>query len=171
MSQIAVLDRAREIAELPRWPSATDRVSDSTRLEALLEEAAIRELPAKWSYAIDAGKIDDVVAFFDEDGVLVNHRGRFVGHEAIKRNYVEMFEQWWFTRHVWVNIVVRLTSDLNEAYLTGYNRATVATKDGSSAKEFGVTDVWRLTKTASGWKVLERSFAVDFNHDLTSLFG
>ena len=169
-SQTAVLDRVREIAKLPRWPNA-DRASDSTRLQAMLEEAAIRELPATWGYALDAGNIDEIVDFFDQDGVLVNHRGRFVGHDAIRRNYVEMFEQWQFTRHVWVNIVVRLIGDLNEAYLTGYNRATVATKDRSIAKEFGITDLWLLKKTSSGWKVRERNFAVDFNHDLTSLSG
>jgi uncharacterized protein (TIGR02246 family) len=137
----------------------------------LLEEAAIRELPAKWGYALDSGNIDDIVSFFDEEGVLVNHRGRFVGRDAIRRNYVEMFEQWRFTRHVWVNVVIRITGDLDEAYLTGYNRATVATKDGAIAKEFGVTDLWRLKKNPSGWKVLERNFAVDFNHDLTSWSG
>jgi ketosteroid isomerase-like protein len=82
------LELLRELNALPRWPATA---SESVRLELAQEESALRAQLATYVYAFDAGDLDAVMSFFADNCLLTNPRGRFVGGDATRANYRELF--------------------------------------------------------------------------------
>src|SRR3954467_8452801 len=92
------IEVAREIVDLPRWPSwATAEQGE----ELVRAEARLRDDLGAYGMAFDAPDLDAGMTYFADDVVIANPRGRYSGADRIRKNYEFLFEQWPLTRHVW----------------------------------------------------------------------
>jgi hypothetical protein len=161
------LDQLREIMRLPRLPADA---TEADRLALLQEEAELRDQIVDYAYALDSADIDTVVSTHTEDCVITNPRGRYVGRDKIRANYVRYYKLFPWVRHIFGNIGIRFIDGLDEAYVTiGASHLAVNTPpddiaeagDSAFANSAYSTDIWRVVKMDGSWQIAERTIHYD----------
>jgi uncharacterized protein (TIGR02246 family) len=155
--------------ELARAQLARPRARQPT-LDQLREELALRDLIGRYAYTWDQGDLDGLMEFFTEDCVITNPRGTVVGSTAIRANYAEMLRDTPRRQHLFCNVVVRLSDDLREGWLTAYHYAVLEPKQDPSRTVSGlVAD--NVVKQADEWKIRARSVCIDTMADVVTSGG
>ncbi len=124
-------------------------------LEYLQEKEALEEAVIKYCTAVDKlADVDGMMTNFTEDAVLDLtglHLPRFVGHDAIRGFYTQVFNDMSHHAHLLTNFRV-VSLDAAEAvvkcYITGLGRS----KAGVEIQVFVYYDL-KMRRTADGWKI------------------
>jgi hypothetical protein len=159
------LDALRAVMRLPRVPQWA---TPEQRQQLLDDETVLRDDLVAYAFAYDAGDADAVIAYFADDVVITNPRGRYTGSDVIRKNYAFLFEQWPRTRHMWANVAVRFPS-IDEAYRASYVYGILT----SPAKNFIAvgTDLHRLRRIDGRWKIVERWITDDVSYSIAPFGG
>jgi len=136
------------------------------RLRLLEDEAAVQDLLVRYTYFYDAKDVAGLLTVFHEECVLINPRGTYIGHEAIRRNYLYLMEQSKVCLHLAPNVAVRIAADRSEAWMTAYYYDISATRDGRLIGTGG-TYADRLVVVGDAWKIAARRITYNFRHVLT----
>lgn len=139
--------------------------SAEDRLQLLEDEAAVRDLLAQYTYFYDAKDIDGLLTVFHDECVLINPRGTYVGHEAIRRNYLYLMEQSKVCLHFASNVMARIAEDRSEAWMTAYYYDISATRNGRLVGTGG-TYADSVVPSGAAWKILARRITYNFRHVL-----
>jgi ketosteroid isomerase-like protein len=121
----------------------------------------IHELYARYALAIDAGRYDEWVGYFTEDGVFDSSRmGRFEGREQLRR-FTETYDrarEGGQIRHVISNVLVNIAGDTatGTCYLNLY-----ITKNGKTEMIGVATYDDRLRKVNGRWVFQSRKVVMD----------
>jgi uncharacterized protein (TIGR02246 family) len=134
--------------------------TENASLDELREELALRDLIARYAYTWDQGDVDGVMRFFTDDCVMTNPRGTHSGAVAVREIYEQMVQDTPRRRHLFTNVVVRLSDDLAEGWLTAYHYAVLEPR-GESPRTVSGLVADHLVKTGEGWKIRARSVSVD----------
>jgi hypothetical protein len=127
------------------------------RVRAVEDELAIIRLVASYGPMVDTGLNSLAPALFATDGIYDVSVGRLVGPEAIKEmlsgdDHRSVVQQG--IAHVMGLPFVRLEGDS----ATAINTTHLYLREGNGYSIFRVAqNLWRLTRTADGWKVIERT--------------
>jgi uncharacterized protein (TIGR02246 family) len=124
------------------------------------DEAQIRDLLTEYCYCYDAGDIERVVALFTEDAVISNATGVHRGRPAIRANYVDFVAKRKFGFHYVTNIIIRISTDADEAVATSYLLTFNVTNTGTIAIVAG-SYVDRLKRIEGTWRIAERRITAD----------
>lgn len=161
------LDELRAVMRLPRLPS---NATAADRLTLLHEEAALRDQIVEFTYALDAADIDAVMSIYSKDCTVINPRGRYVGHDEIRANYVRYYEMFPWLRHVFANIGFRFPNGFDDGYATMFQshvalnvpvEQVAEAGDSAYANAASSTDIWRIVKSDGVWKIAERTIHYD----------
>jgi ketosteroid isomerase-like protein len=153
------LTSLQEIASLPRWPAG---VGSAAKLDLLIAEEEIRDRFIAYGFAFDNCDLDGVMAFFSDDCVITNPRGRVVGAVEVRNNYAVLFDYWGTMRHIKSSAIIRFASDTDEAFLGSYHFGELVSADRAIG---GIgTDIWRLRRLDGAWKIVERWITDDIDH-------
>lgn len=134
------------------------------RLTLLEEEAAVRDVLARYTYFYDGADLDGVMSVFHDDCVLINPRGTYVGKEAIRRNYAFLISLSKVVLHFATNVMVRLLGN-TDAWMTAYYYGVAVAGDGT-LNGTGGTYIDHLIKRDGSWKIVERRISYNFRHRL-----
>jgi hypothetical protein len=148
------------LATMPRLRGNTPE----ERLRLLEEEAAVKDVLARYTYFYDAADLDGVMGVFHDDCVLINPRGTYVGREAIRRNYGYLMSLSRIVLHFAPNAIVRLLSE-TEAWMTAYYYGVAVTPE-RTLNGTGGTYIDHLVKHDGDWKIVERRISYNFRHAL-----
>jgi hypothetical protein len=130
---------------------------DTATAQRVEDQLAIRELTARYNYAIDEGRADDWVATFVPDGTFESTAlGTFTGAEALKgfaTGYIAAVTG----RHCTSDWVVEVNGDdaWQRCYLIAVNNAAAPVIAATAVYE----DV--LRRTADGWRFVHRKVTPD----------
>jgi ketosteroid isomerase-like protein len=148
----------------PAWDLAREQLArpriDDAPIEGFREGMAVRDLIARYAYAIDRGDIDDLMRFFTDDCVISGPRGTLSGAEEIRAHYEELFVEVPRRFHLWANVVVRMGADFREGRVSSYFYAMLGPKDGPP-HSIGGLSVDHVVKRAGRWQIRERSINFD----------
>jgi hypothetical protein len=130
---------------------------DTATAQRVEDQLAIRELTARYNYAIDEGRADEWVATFVPDGTFESTAlGKFTGAEALL-NFATGYSAAFTGRHCTTDYVVEVDGDdaRQRCYLILVNNA--------STPVVGVTAVYEdvLRRTADGWRFVYRKVTPD----------
>jgi ketosteroid isomerase-like protein len=146
-----------------RFPRSSKSSQGSKRLD---EELAVRDVLTRYTYFYDGADVEGLLSVFHPDCTLINPRGTYVGHEAIRRNYAFLMSLSKFVLHFATNVIVRLSKDCSQAWMTAYYYSIAATHDGQLIGTGG-TYADRLLKLRDGWKIIERRITYNFRNTLS----
>jgi ketosteroid isomerase-like protein len=124
---------------------------------AVADKIAIRELTARYNYAIDDGRVDEWVATFTEDGTFESSLlGKHTGKEAL-RAFGEGYSAAFTGRHCTTDHVVDLDGDRarQRCYLVLVNN------DGGSRVSTTAVYEDELRRTPNGWRFTNRRVVPD----------
>jgi uncharacterized protein (TIGR02246 family) len=156
----AVWDLAREQLSGPR--------SSDASLDALREELAVREALARYTYSFDSGDLDAVMTFFTDDCAVTDRHGTtHTGTDEVRANYKQMIDTIQRRFHLWSNVVIRLSDDLQDAWRIAYFYAYLAPTSGPP-QAVGGPIVDHMVKRDGQWRIRERSVTVDLEHTVDS---
>jgi ketosteroid isomerase-like protein len=121
------------------------------------DQLAIRELTARYNYAIDEGRADEWVATFVPDGTFHSTAlGKHTGTDAL-REFATGYSAAFTGRHCTTDYVVEVNGDdaKQRCYLIVVNNA--------ATPAIGVTAVYEdvLRRTADGWRFVYRKVTPD----------
>jgi uncharacterized protein (TIGR02246 family) len=124
------------------------------------EEAAIRQLDAEWSAALEARDLDRVMTFYAEDAsFLVPNQPIIVGAPAIRAWFAERIARPGY-RASFVPTEVVVADSLDLAYELGAFRAEVTRDDGATLVSTGKHLVtWK--RVGGQWRVAAESISTD----------
>ncbi len=126
-------------------------------MQRIEDQLAIRELVARYNYAIDEGRAEEWVATFVPDGTFESTAlGTHTGAEALltfARGYIAAFSG----RHCTSDFVVEVDGDeaRSRCYLIAVNNAAAPIISTTAVYE----DV--LRRTPDGWRFVHRKVAPD----------
>lgn len=150
------------LARSPR-PRTTSVVERRRFVE---EELAVKDVLVRYTYFYDGGDLDGVMSVFHDDCVLINPRGTYVGHEAIRRNYAYLISLSKIVLHLAPNVLVRFSAGGKDAWMTAYYYGVAATPAGELIATGG-TYADRLIKLKGDWKICERRISYNLRHTLS----
>src|SRR4051794_37431220 len=162
LASLSGLRLLREITALPRVPA---RMDDEQRRDLVVEEAALRDFAMSFAHSVNAADLDAVVASYAGDCTVTSPRGRYVGTEAVRRNYQAYFDPVrWFS--FWTNVTVRFVRPFDEAYVSAYQYSIGVGGPGSDGQGAVSTDVWRVERAGDSWQIAERRIDIldTYNH-------
>jgi len=148
------------LAAMPR-PRAD---SLETRVRLLEDEAAVRDVLARYTYFYDGADLDGVMSVFHDDCLLINPRGTYAGKDAIRRNYAFLISLSKVVLHLAPNAIVRVLSE-TEAWMAAYYHGLAVAPD-RTLNGTGGTYVDHLVKVTGDWKIIERRISYNFRHKL-----
>jgi len=130
----------------------------SAAAQNIEDQFAIRELVARYNYAIDEGRPDEWVATFVPDGTFESSAlGTHTGADALlafAKGYIEAFPG----RHLTSDFVVEVNGDdaRSRCYL-------IAVNNGTTPPTILATAVYEdiLRRTPSGWRFVHRKVVPD----------
>jgi hypothetical protein len=134
------------------------------RVQLLEEEAAVRDVLARYTYFYDGADLDGVMSVFHDDCVLINPRGTYAGKDAIRRNYAFLISLSKVVLHLAPNAIVRVLSD-SDAWMASYYYGLAVAPD-RTLNGTGGTYIDHLVKVAAEWKIIERRISYNFRHKL-----
>ena len=146
---------------------ATRPTSLEDRITRLEDEQAVRDLHSKYTYFYDEGSVDGVMQVFDKDCLVVNPRGTYVGHSAIRENYEYLISTRRYSFHTTSNVVVRISAKGDDAVMTSFLIGTNLHRPASAGAMLG-TYVDRIRKTEGRWVFVERRITSNFRYWLSS---
>jgi hypothetical protein len=126
-------------------------------VQRIEDQFAIRELVARYNYAIDEGRPEEWVATFVPDGTFESSAlGRHTGPEALlafAKGYIAAVKG----RHCTSDFVIDIDGDdaRSRCYLIAVNNAAAPIVSATAVYE----DV--LRRTADGWRFVHRKVAPD----------
>jgi hypothetical protein len=129
-----------------------------TTAQAIEDQFAIRELVARYNYAIDEGRAEEWVATFVPDGTFESSAlGKHTGREALlmfAKGYIEAFPG----RHCTSDFVIEINGD--EARSRCY---LIAVNNGTTPPSILATAVYEdvLRRTGDGWRFVHRKVVPD----------
>jgi ketosteroid isomerase-like protein len=130
-------------------------------------ESAVRDVLAKYTYYYDAKDISGLLTVFHENCELVNPRGTYVGHEAIRANYLFLMAQSKVGMHFATNILARVNEAGDRAWMTAYYYDISVLHDGTLAGTGGsYADV--LVPVGGEWRIAQRRISYNFRHALNA---
>jgi hypothetical protein len=129
------------------------------RLQLLEDEAAVQDVLARYTYFYDAKDVGGLLSVFHEECELINPRGTYIGHEAIRRNYVYLMEQ----SKVCLHLAPNVAADRSAAWMTAYYYDISATHDGRLIGTGG-TYADNLVPSGDAWKIAARRITYNFRH-------
>ena len=130
---------------------------DTATAQRIEDQFAIRELVARYNYAIDEGRAEEWVATFVPDGTFESSAlGAHTGAEALlafAKGYIEAFPG----RHCTSDFVIDVDGDdaRSRCYLIAVNNAAAPIIAATAVYE----DV--LRRTPDGWRFVHRKVAPD----------
>jgi hypothetical protein len=130
---------------------------DTATAQRIEDQFAIRELVARYNYAIDEGRAEEWVATFVPDGTFESTAlGTHTGAEALlafAKGYIEAFPG----RHCTSDFVIDVDGDdaRSRCYLIAVNNAAAPIIAATAVYE----DV--LRRTPEGWRFVHRKVAPD----------
>jgi hypothetical protein len=130
---------------------------DTATAQRIEDQFAIRELVARYNYAIDEGRAEEWVATFVPDGTFESSAlGAHTGAEALlafAKGYIEAFPG----RHCTSDFVIDVDGDdaRSRCYLIAVNNAAAPIIAATAVYE----DV--LRRTPEGWRFVHRKVAPD----------
>lgn len=149
----------------PAWGVILEQISGSSSGEAPLEgvrdELAVRQLLALYAYALDQCDVDGMMRLYADNCVITNPRGTFSGKEAIRRDFESRVSKDDRRLHLWTNVVVRLSDDLQEGVVTAYFWAMLQRASMAPRCNGGVS-ADKVVKRDGEWRFRERTTSVDF---------
>ena len=130
---------------------------DTATAQRVEDQLAIRELSARYNYAIDEGQADEWVATFVADGTFESTAlGTFTGADAL-REFATGYSAAFIGRHCTSDYVVEVNGDdaKQRCYLILVNNAATPV--------IAVTAVYEdvLRRTADGWRFVHRKVTPD----------
>src|SRR4051812_5847953 len=162
LASLSGLRLLREVTGLPRVPAG---IGAKQRHELVAEEAALRDFALSFAHLVNFAELDAVVAAYAEDCTVTSPRGRYVGTEAVRRNYQAYFDPvHWFS--FWTNVTVRFVHPFDEAYVSAYQYSIGVGGPGSDGQGAVSTDVWRVERAGDSWQIAERRIDIldTYNH-------
>lgn len=129
------------------------------RLRLVEDRLAITDLIYRYGPAIDTGSVDDVLALFTADGVYDVDTGLLSGADEIAAMVVGDPHQSLIRRgcsHVMSAPQIRIDGDA--ASVVSYSQLILRDGDADAFTVLRSTvNVWRLARTADGWRVTHRT--------------
>jgi ketosteroid isomerase-like protein len=162
-------DKSRSMWDAFRLLSREPRPHiDDVRLSLLLaHELAIRDALSRYIYYYDSKDVSGAVSMYAADAVLVNPRGTYVGHDAIRANYQYLVSLTKMVMHYAMNHLVRLEADLTTAWMTAYIHSVGLTSEGQYTCTVG-TYLDHLRLVDGDWLIIERRITANFRHGLVN---
>lgn len=138
------------------------------------DDAALRNLVARYAYRADAGDLDGFAALFTEDGSWTRENTppagnggsglpaeTVVGAEALKAmiraSIIERFQRKF--RHQMTDILIEPGAGPDEA--KGLSRALISNwRDGPGQMAMCAAYTWAFRRTAAGWRIASASVRV-----------
>ncbi len=130
---------------------------DSQQLAAVADQLAIRDLTARYNFAIDAGQIEDWVATFVEQGTFASALlGEHTGPEGLTE-FAKGYSAAFTGRHCTTDHIIELDGDraTQRCYLVLVNN------DGGSRVSTTAIYEDELERTPAGWRFVIRRIAPD----------
>lgn len=134
------------------------------RVRLLEAERAARELVHAYVYAQDAKSLDDLLALYTEDAVLVNSFGTWAGLEAIRVSHEYDASRNDCSFHHVTTGTVTVGDSADEAWLCGY-LYNFAEREGLTYGTLA-TCLFHLRESEDGWRVAECRTASTGRHSL-----
>jgi ketosteroid isomerase-like protein len=123
-------------------------------LDRLIDDRSVRELLARYSYALDSQDFEWLGSLFSEDAVVVSSRGRAEGKsvaiDALRR-WQEGIEA---SHHRLSNAVLRVLPGGDEAWFTAYFHHSTIGVDDVRQSTFG-TYLGRLVRRSGRWLIAD----------------
>ena len=155
------LDLVRAVTRLPR---VLDDLSGTQGLELVAEEAALLDWAKTFAHQVNAADLDAVVNSYTDDCTVISPRGRYAGTEEVRANYERYFDPVrWFS--FWTNVTVRFVRPFDEAYVSAYQYSIGVNPTSGEAQGAASTDVWRVQRTDSVWRIVERRIDILDSHN------
>ena len=108
------------------------------------------------------------MTFFSDDCLVTDRHGAtHRGPDEVRANYKKLIGTVDRRFHVWCNVVVRFSDDLQEAWRMSYFYAYLEA-DGAAPEVVGGPLVDHMVKQGGDWRIRERSVTVDLNHAVNS---
>jgi uncharacterized protein (TIGR02246 family) len=149
----------------PAWDLALEQMARPRNAGAAWENAregmAVRDLLARYTYALDRGDVDAMMGFFTDDCVITNPRGTFSGPDVIRADLEDHISKGDHRFHLWSNVVVRMSDDFLEAAVTAYFLA-VLQREAAPARWVGGLSADTVVKRDGRWQIRARTTTVDF---------
>jgi SnoaL-like domain len=128
----------------------------SLRVRELEDFVEISTLVATYAPALDSDSREVAAALWTEDGAYdLNHR-MYKGWDGIRADFLDRRDMGWISKSAHPSSAPRITIKGDEAVVTNYQHLVRLIDD-----EFRVVhqnaSVWRLVRTASGWRVRYRT--------------
>ena len=126
-------------------------------LAAVADQLAIRDLTARYNFAIDEGRVADWVDTFVEDGIFESALlGKHAGREAL-RTFGEGYSAAFNGRHCTTDHVVDLDGD------RARQRCYLVLVNNEGGSRVSTTAVYEddLVRTPRGWRFAHRRIAPD----------
>lgn len=149
----------------PAWDLALEQIVQPRKAEAPWEKSregmAVRDLFARFTYALDQNDLDAIMEFFTDDCVMTNPRGTFSGLGAVRAEFEKRHRPEDRRFHTWSNIVVRLTDEFLAGTITAYFLAVVQ-RGGEPARWVGGLRADKVVKRNGQWRIREYTTSVIF---------
>jgi uncharacterized protein (TIGR02246 family) len=127
------------------------------RLEAVEAQLEIRDVLARYSFAMDSGDADAAAALFAPDAVTTIDQGRLVlrGQEGIRELVLGPEHQSVLpgSSHTIGPVLIEVDGD--EAFVIGYSRIDYS-EDHRISPIRSAANLWRLARRSGKWVVVER---------------
>ncbi|HEX3803095.1 MAG TPA: nuclear transport factor 2 family protein [Solirubrobacteraceae bacterium] len=127
------------------------------RLEAVEAQLEIRDVFARYGFAVDSGDADAAAALFSPDSVTTVDEGRLVlhGQEGIREMVLGSEHQSILpgSSHTIGPVLVEVDGD--EAFVIGYSRVDYS-EDHRISPIRSAANLWRLARTDGAWMIVER---------------
>lgn len=131
------------------------------RLELVEAELAARDVLNRYACFYDAKDVDGLMAVFHPECVLVNPRGTYVGHDAIRENVAWAMAHTDVTFHMTPNTTVRVGEDRRSALVVSYLLAVAARKGAERVNANASSYVARVVLHEGEWVI--RAFRITTN--------
>lgn len=124
-------------------------------------EAAVRKADADWVNAAKTGKVDDWLAFYSDNAVVLPPNDKTAsGKTAIRKPIADMLALPELSIS-WAPTVVEVAKSGELAYLYGTYQMSFKGPDGKTVTENGkMVEIWKLQADGS-WKCIVDSFSSD----------
>jgi len=142
--------------------AAAPRGTLEERVARLEAREVIQRVLNRYAYSYDAGDIENMMAIYSDDCLLVNGAGTFAGAAAIRTNYEQAILERGLAFHHLSDVEIAIGDGLDDAWATGYLH-NLAVRDGNPGGTMA-SCVFHLKPLDGVWKVVECRIAVSGQH-------
>jgi ketosteroid isomerase-like protein len=142
--------------------SRTRAGSVEERLTKLEADRDIRTVINQYAYCYDEGDLDGLMNIYSDDCRLINNKGTFVGHAAIRDNYAQNIDERTMGFHHVTDIQIVLDTSATSAWASGF-LYNVAVRDGAPTGTMA-SCLFHLAVRNDIWQVTESRIVISNRH-------